>query len=92
MTMLADGATNGEPPSDPLPSIWNPDQASLLVLNAGSSSLKFAVFAVNGSVLAQRYDGQMEGIGAAPHFILRDAAGARIAERQFCGRRGTQGP
>jgi acetate kinase len=59
------------------------DQAALLVLNAGSSSLKFAVFAVNGSALAQRYDGQMEGIGAAPHFILRDAAGARIAERQL---------
>jgi acetate kinase len=58
-------------------------QAALLVLNAGSSSLKFAVFAVNGSALAQRYDGQMEGIGAAPHFILRDAAGTRIAERQF---------
>ncbi|MFO0187890.1 MAG: acetate kinase, partial [Alphaproteobacteria bacterium] len=57
--------------------------AALLVLNAGSSSLKFAVFAVEGRGLTQRYDGQMESIGAAPHFILRDAAGARIAERQF---------
>ena len=56
---------------------------ALLVLNAGSSSLKFAVFAVNGRALAQRYDGQMEGIGAAPHFILRDAAGALMAERGF---------
>ncbi len=57
--------------------------AALLVLNAGSSSLKFAVFAVEGRGLTQRYDGQMESIGAAPHFNLRDAAGARIAERQF---------
>ncbi len=31
----------------------------------------------------QRYDGQMEGIGAAPHFTLRDAAGAMISERHF---------
>ena len=57
--------------------------AALLVLNAGSSSLKFAVFGVTGRALAQRYDGQMEGIGAAPHFILRDAAGAMLTERRF---------
>ena len=57
--------------------------AVLLVLNAGSSSLKFAVFAVTRAGLTQRYDGQMEGIGAAPHFTLRDAAGAMISERHF---------
>ena len=39
---------------------------ALLVLNAGSSSLKFAVFALTGQGLVQRHDGQMEGIGAAP--------------------------
>jgi acetate kinase len=57
--------------------------AALLVLNAGSSSLKFAVFAVAGRGLTQRYDGQMEGIGAAPHFTLRDAKGAMLTDRRF---------
>jgi len=57
--------------------------AALLVLNAGSSSLKFAVFALANRGLARRYDGQMEGIGAAPRFTLRDAAGAKLAERSF---------
>ncbi len=57
--------------------------AALLVLNAGSSSLKFAVFAVQGQALTQRYDGQMEGIGAAPHFILRDAKRATLKEYRF---------
>jgi acetate kinase len=33
----------------------------------------------------------MEGIGAAPHFILRDAAGARIAERQFAAAEAPKG-
>ncbi len=57
--------------------------AILLVLNAGSSSLKFAVFAVTGAGLMQRYDGQMEGIGTAPHFTLRDTARAMFSERHF---------
>jgi len=56
------------------------DQAALLVLNAGSSSLKFAVFAVNGSALAQRYDGQMEGIDVVLYFILCDVVGVCIVE------------
>ena len=56
---------------------------AFLVLNAGSSSLKFAVFALTGQGLVQRHDGQMEGIGAAPRFTLRDALGAKLAERSF---------
>jgi acetate kinase len=56
---------------------------ALLVLNAGSSSLKFAVFALTGQGLVQRHDGQMEGIGAAPRFMLCDATGAKLAERSF---------
>ncbi|MFM8614232.1 MAG: acetate/propionate family kinase, partial [Alphaproteobacteria bacterium] len=57
--------------------------SALLVLNAGSSSLTFAVFSVEAQRLNQRYDGQMEGIGAAPHFTLRDAAGAMLTDRRF---------
>jgi len=52
----------------------------LLVLNAGSSSLKFAVAcrADNNSWrLAAR--GQIESIGTAPRFSARDASGASLA-------------
>ncbi len=51
----------------------------ILVLNAGSSSLKFALFeaggAANGRGVALLLRGQIEGIGRAPRF-LPDAAGA----------------
>lgn len=40
----------------------------VLVLNAGSSSLKFALFAGT----ERRYHGQVEGIGAQPRFTLGD--------------------
>jgi acetate kinase len=43
----------------------------VLVLNAGSSSLKFAAFDAASGRLAPRNTGQVEGIGAAP----RGAAG-----------------
>lgn len=55
----------------------------LLVLNAGSSSLKFAAYTLANEVSAARFAGQVEGIGAATHFIARDAQGTRLAERQF---------
>jgi len=55
----------------------------ILVLNAGSSSLKFAAYEASGPELAARYAGQMEGIGAAPHFLARDAQGAVLAERRW---------
>ena len=38
----------------------------LLVLNAGSSSLKFAVFETASEPLTVRVRGQVEGIGTAP--------------------------
>lgn len=46
----------------------------VLVLNAGSSSLKFAVF----EGLARRWHGQVEGLGTRPRFLL--AGGDRIGE------------
>jgi acetate kinase len=54
---------------------------AILVLNAGSSSLKFSVFlqrAHEAPELALR--GQMEGILTRPHFIAKDASGALLAE------------
>ncbi|MCC6717094.1 MAG: acetate/propionate family kinase [Acetobacteraceae bacterium] len=53
----------------------------LLVLNAGSSSLKFAAYTVAGAAPVARFAGQVEGIGAAARFTVRDAAGASLAAR-----------
>ena len=52
-----------------------------VVLNAGSSSLKFNVYrrpAVEGWQLEAR--GQIEGIGVAPKFSAKNGEGARLAE------------
>ncbi len=50
----------------------------LLVLNAGSSSLKFAVYAIEPPHPAERLAGQVEGIGATPRLTARDAARAPL--------------
>ena len=49
---------------------------SILTINAGSSSLKFALFQSRG--LATMGNGQVEGIGAASRLICKDAAGNAI--------------
>ena len=54
---------------------------AILVLNAGSSSLKFALFALDGEMADKAaLSGQVEGIGAGPHLLARDADGARYDE------------
>jgi acetate kinase len=53
-----------------------------IVLNAGSSSLKFCIYRrpeVEGWRLESR--GQIEGIGSAPRFSAKDGAGGRLDER-----------
>ena len=50
----------------------------ILVLNAGSSSIKFSVFAESGDQLCLKFRGQIEGLYTAPRFIAKDAAGAEI--------------
>ena len=55
-----------------------------LVLNAGSSSLKFCVFrrpVGRGWEIASR--GQIEGIGTAPRFSAKDSDGQRLAEHSL---------
>lgn len=55
---------------------------AILVLNAGSSSLKFALFPLDGEVAtAPVFSGQVEGIGAAPEITLKTADGERIREK-----------
>jgi acetate kinase len=55
-----------------------------LVLNAGSSSLKFCVYRrhdVEGWQLAAR--GQIDGIGSAPKLSARDGSGAPLADQRL---------
>jgi acetate kinase len=59
---------------------------AVLALNAGSSSVKFALFEIrSGGQLTAASRGQIEGIGSAPHFVARDPAGAVQQERRFSG-------
>ncbi len=58
---------------------------AILVLNAGSSSIKFELFDVVGDAAETRLDGQMEGIGAAPRLIARDAQRKVLADRRWAG-------
>ena len=55
----------------------------ILVLNAGSSSIKFSVFGITGEDLHRLYGGAFEKIGAEPHFLAIDEAGAGIADERF---------
>jgi acetate kinase len=48
----------------------------VLVLNGGSSSLKFVAHAVPLSETGPLLRDQVEGIGAEPHLLLRDGSGA----------------
>ncbi len=58
---------------------------AVLVLNAGSSSLKFALYPIDGTAgarvaAAPAVCGQVEGIGATPEVTLVTAAGERARE------------
>jgi acetate kinase len=52
---------------------------AILALNAGSSSLKFALFDI-GASLALTAKGEVESLDGTPHFLAHDATGARLAE------------
>ncbi|MFG1299773.1 acetate/propionate family kinase [Xanthobacter sp. V3C-3] len=55
-----------------------------LVLNAGSSSLKFQVFLDDGADVPNRiYRGLFEGLGTDPHFKVRDHEGAIAGEERW---------
>ncbi|HKA41355.1 MAG TPA: acetate/propionate family kinase [Burkholderiales bacterium] len=57
--------------------------SAILVLNAGSSSIKFRLFTEHSGELAAGIRGQIEGIHTAPHFIARDAEGRLLAEKSW---------
>jgi acetate kinase len=55
-----------------------------VVLNAGSSSLKFSVYR-HSDATAWKVEarGQIDGIGSTPRFSARDGSGARLADQQL---------
>lgn len=57
---------------------------AVLSLNAGSSSLKFALFEVAAAGDPQpAVRGEIEGIGTAPHLVARDHDGRVLTERRW---------
>lgn len=50
----------------------------LLTLNAGSSSLKFAVYEITGDALTLQLRGQIAGIGTTPRLEAKDAQGETL--------------
>jgi acetate kinase len=56
---------------------------AIIVINAGSSSLKFSLFVVRGGALALDVRGQIEGLDTAPRFVAKDSSGRTVAERSW---------
>ena len=61
-------------------------QAPILVINAGSSSIKFSVFkTASERSLSPDVHGQVEGIGSSAKLTVGDAKGGKLAERKLSG-------
>jgi acetate kinase len=58
---------------------------AILVLNAGSSSLKFSVF-LDGDPPLPFLRGQLEGLSTSPRFMARDVNGEIVADKEWPGR------
>jgi acetate kinase len=56
---------------------------AIAVVNAGSSSLKFSLFAEQGEALEQVARGQAEGLYTSPKFAAKDAGGRVLNERSW---------
>ncbi|MFI5034037.1 MAG: hypothetical protein ACHQPH_25400, partial [Reyranellales bacterium] len=60
----------------------NPDRGCIAVLNAGSSSVKFALYEAgdNGALL---FRGQVEQLGLAPRMKVVDGKGETVTRRKW---------
>ena len=58
-------------------------QDGILVLNAGSSSIKFLLFAQSEGALEPLIRGQIEGLHTAARFVAKDAGGSVIHEHSW---------
>jgi acetate kinase len=57
---------------------------TILVVNAGSSSIKFQLFSVSaGDRLDRLLKGQIEGVGVKPHLIARAVAGETVIDESW---------
>ena len=56
---------------------------ALVVVNAGSSSVKFCVYQARGTELDAYLRGQIEGLFTAPRFVAKDADGAVVDEKSW---------
>ncbi|HSC93777.1 MAG TPA: acetate/propionate family kinase [Burkholderiales bacterium] len=56
---------------------------AILVVNAGSSSIKFSVFVERAGTPVLALRGQVEGLYTRAHFVAKDAAGATASEKTW---------
>ena len=55
-------------------------KTALLTINAGSSSLKFALFSLEHQALVRKYRGLVANIGGRGGFSVRDEQGAKVLD------------
>ncbi len=56
---------------------------ALVVLNAGSSSIKFSLYAIDGTTLTLDFRGEIEGLTGQPQFVARDATGVVVGQHEW---------
>jgi acetate kinase len=57
---------------------------TILVVNAGSSSIKFQLFEIDkGDRLKRRFKGQVEGIGTHPRLVAKDPEGQQLVDETW---------
>lgn len=56
---------------------------AILVVNAGSSSIKFSLFVARKESLDVAVRGQVEGLFTDPRFVAKDGAGAVVSEKSW---------
>ena len=55
----------------------------ILVLNSGSSSIKFSIFEERANQVELKFRGQIEGLYESPRFIAKNSAGTEIAAHHW---------
>jgi len=55
----------------------------ILVLNSGSSSIKFSVFVERTDQVELKFRGQVEGLYSSPRFVAKNCAGAEIGAHMW---------
>src|SRR3974390_312184 len=56
---------------------------AILVLNSGSSSVKFSLFVVESNALELKVRGQFEGLYTTPRFVAKKPSGKVLAQKSW---------